>query len=92
MNSISAQDIKRRGMAAIEEALEQGPAHIMKYNRPAAVVLSEQSYQQLLAQRASSLTPAVRDWLANYSPRPNGQSRNELDASLAAIRREWDEA
>lgn len=92
MNIVSAQDIKRRGMVAIEEALEQGPARILKYNRPAAVVLSEQDYQQLLAQQVSAPTAGVRDWLAKYSPRPDGQSRAELDASLAATRRDWDEA
>ncbi|QXP82582.1 type II toxin-antitoxin system Phd/YefM family antitoxin [Methylococcus sp. Mc7] len=56
MNAIPAQEIKRRGMAAVDEALAHGPVHIIKNNRPQYVVLTEESYQELLeAQEEAAL-------------------------------------
>lgn len=40
-NTLTVAELKRRGMAAIEEGLRHGPVHIVKRSRPAAVVLSE---------------------------------------------------
>ena len=34
MNVVPAQEIKRRGIAAVDEALAQGPVHMIKNNRP----------------------------------------------------------
>jgi hypothetical protein len=39
MNSISAQEIDRRGMSAVDEALQDGPVHIIKNDHPSYVVL-----------------------------------------------------
>ncbi len=56
MNIIPAQEIKRRGIAAVDEALAQGPVHIIKNNRPQYVVLTEESYQELIeAQEEATL-------------------------------------
>ena len=38
MNTLTAAELKRRGMAAIEDSLRHGPVHLVKYNRPSAVV------------------------------------------------------
>ena len=48
MKSIAAQDIKRRGITAVDEALKEGPVHVIKNNRPQYVVVSEERYQELL--------------------------------------------
>ncbi|GJQ59012.1 MAG: prevent-host-death protein [Candidatus Scalindua sp. AMX11] len=48
MRAIAAQDIKRRGIAAVDEALKEGPVHVIKNNRPQYVVISEERYQELL--------------------------------------------
>jgi PHD/YefM family antitoxin component YafN of YafNO toxin-antitoxin module len=48
MNSISAQEIKHRGISAVDEALVQGPVHIIKDNRPQYVVLSEERYKAIV--------------------------------------------
>ena len=48
MNTIPAQDIKRRGISAVDEALEKGPVHVIKNNHPQYVVLKEECYQELL--------------------------------------------
>jgi PHD/YefM family antitoxin component YafN of YafNO toxin-antitoxin module len=56
MNTIPAQEIKRRGMAAVDDALVAGPVHVVKNNRPQYVVLTEDSYRELLeAQQESTL-------------------------------------
>jgi PHD/YefM family antitoxin component YafN of YafNO toxin-antitoxin module len=56
MNIVPAQEIKRRGIAAVDEALAQGPVHIIKNNRPQYVVLTEENYRELLeAQEEAAL-------------------------------------
>jgi len=72
-NALTSAELKRRGIAAIEQALQHGPVHLLKRNRSAAVVLSEQHYRQLQALLAlpSSTTP---------------RSKAEIDAELAAER------
>lgn len=56
MNIVPAQEIKRRGMAAVDDALAQGPVHVVKNNRPQYVVLTEDSYRELIeAQQETAL-------------------------------------
>jgi len=56
MNVIPAQEIKRRGITAVDEALAQGPVHIIKNNRPQYVVLTEERYEELVeAQQEAAL-------------------------------------
>lgn len=56
MNSIPAQEIRRRGISAVDEALRQGPVHIIKNNRPQYVVMTEERFQSLLeAQEIAAL-------------------------------------
>ena len=61
-NTVTVSEIKRRGMAAIEEGLRRGPLHIVKRNKPAAVVLSEDEYLRLVngksAQTGLTAVPA----------------------------------
>src|SRR3990170_4027601 len=47
MNAIAAQDIKKRGISAVDEALKEGPVHVIKNNQPKYVVLSEERYRDL---------------------------------------------
>lgn len=61
MNILTIADIKRSGMHAIDAALQHGPAHLMKRNRRAAVVLSEAQYAQLLADAAAAAAAPGRD-------------------------------
>lgn len=56
MNVIPAQEIKRRGIAAVDEALASGPVHIIRNNRPQYVVLTEERYKELVeAQEEAAL-------------------------------------
>jgi len=54
MNNIPAQEIKRCGISAVDDALRQGPVHIIKNNRPQYVVLTEEQYTDLLEAQASA--------------------------------------
>jgi PHD/YefM family antitoxin component YafN of YafNO toxin-antitoxin module len=47
MNTIPAREIKRRGIGAVDAALEQGPVHIIKNDKPMYVVLTEDHYREL---------------------------------------------
>jgi PHD/YefM family antitoxin component YafN of YafNO toxin-antitoxin module len=88
MRSLTAAEIKSRGMAAIEEGLKHGPVQLMKRNRVAGVVVSAQEYARLrpLARSASDGLTAV-EWLLR---RPAGnKGRRELDRALKRDRATW---
>jgi hypothetical protein len=52
-NVISAQEIKRRGISAVDGALRHGPVHVIRSNRPMYVILSEEDSERLVGHRAA---------------------------------------
>lgn len=54
MNIISAGEIKRRGISAVDKVAENGPVHVIKESRPQYVVMSESDYQQMLNDLADA--------------------------------------
>jgi PHD/YefM family antitoxin component YafN of YafNO toxin-antitoxin module len=60
MKVVPAQEIKRRGMAAVDEALAEGPVHIIKNNRPQYVVLTEERYAELLEAQEEAALARIR--------------------------------
>ena len=88
MNTLTAAELKRRGMAAIEDGLRHGPVHIVKRNRPAAVVLSEDDYQRLAHGKATVISGlTAMQWL--LSQHVDGKrSKAQIDAALKA-ERDW---
>lgn len=88
MNTLTVAEIKRRGMAAIEEGLRCGPVHIVKRNKPAAVVLSEEDYQRLTAGQPLAYSGmTAMQWLL-AQPAVGTRSKEDIDAALAA-ERDW---
>lgn len=86
MNTLTAAEIKRRGMAAIEDGLRRGPLHLVKRNRPAAVVISEDEYQRLA--RGKLTAPAgvtAVQWLLSR-PSTGKRSKAQIDALLKTAR------
>ena len=82
MNLLTVAEIKRRGMAAIEEGLRKGPVHIVKRNQPAAVVLSEGDYLALCQRQQP--TPGgltALQWLAAQAPKAR-RTKAEIDRRL----------
>ena len=60
MNSIPAQEIKRRGIAAVDELIAKGDVHVIKNNQPQYVVLSEERYQELMVAEEEARYARVR--------------------------------
>ena len=60
MNTIPAQEIKRRGIAAVDDLIAKGPVHIIRNNKPQYVVLSEDRYQELLEAQDEAYEARVR--------------------------------
>jgi len=89
-NVLTVAELKRRGMAAIEDGLRHGPVRIFKRNKAAAVVLSESDYQRLTsAAGGQAAMPGLSalEWLLAHPAR--GQRRkSEIDRQLAA-QRDW---
>jgi PHD/YefM family antitoxin component YafN of YafNO toxin-antitoxin module len=52
MITMPAQDVKRRGISAVDDLLTQEPVHIVKNNRPMYVVLREDDYQTMMEDLA----------------------------------------
>ena len=48
MNTISSSEIKRRGIGAVDELMENGPVHVIRNNTPDYVVLTEESYKMII--------------------------------------------
>jgi PHD/YefM family antitoxin component YafN of YafNO toxin-antitoxin module len=67
MNSVPAQEIKRRGISAVDEALREGPVHIIKNNRPSYVVLSEAAFAELQEAQKEAARESLRASLADLA-------------------------
>jgi prevent-host-death family protein len=89
MNTLTAAELKRRGMAAIEEGLRRGPIHIVKRNRPTAVVLSEDEYARLAQDKAVAPTGMTAlQWLLSH-PSTKARKKADIDTALRRERDGW---
>lgn len=66
MNTIPAQEIKRRGVAAIDDAIEHGDVHVIRNNRPQYVIVSQERYEELLQAHQEAYEARVLASLADY--------------------------
>jgi hypothetical protein len=93
MNSIPAQEIKRRGITAVDELLKNGPVHVIKNNRPRYVVMDEADYAALMDQR-HPIGPAqdhdIWDLVLNRCWE-GSRSGESIDAGLREERAAWGE-
>ena len=86
-NVISAQELKRRGIGAVDDALREGPVHVIRRNRPSYVILSEDAYQRLVGQHKAT----ERLWDRLLCGHPGGErSAKEIDDELDAEREAWE--
>ncbi len=79
-NILTAAEIKRWGMAVMEEALERGPVPIVKRNKAAAVMLSDEAYQRLA--HGSVATPGAMTALRWLLAQPSSGKRGKAAADL----------
>lgn len=89
-NSLTAAELKRRGMAAIEEGLQRGPVHLVKRNKATAVVLSADDYARLSpARHRKKPGMTAVQWLLIKPAALRGKNKKQLDASLRKERASW---
>lgn len=89
MNSLRAAELKRRGMAAIEEGLRRGPVHLIKRNKPSAVVVSAEDYARLSNRRgAKQVGLTAVQWLLKQPVRGT-KSKKQIDRDLKSERDDW---
>lgn len=87
-NTLTVAELKRRGMAAIEDGLRHGPVRILKRNKAAAVVLSEAEYEHLVAASgAPTQGMSAMEWLLAHSA-CNPQGKRSVDRRLRE-ERDW---
>jgi PHD/YefM family antitoxin component YafN of YafNO toxin-antitoxin module len=60
VNAIPAQELKRRGIAAVDDVIDKGAVHVIRNNQPQYVVLSEARYQELVADAHEGYLARVR--------------------------------
>ncbi|WP_298436295.1 prevent-host-death protein [Geobacter sp.] len=60
MNTIPAQELKRRGIAAVDGLIEAGDVHVIRNNRPEYVILSEERYRELVAEAEEAYVARVK--------------------------------
>ena len=60
MNTIPAQEIKRRGIAAVDALITSGDVHVIRNNKPEYVVLTEARYQELVAEAEEAYVARVK--------------------------------
>ena len=60
MNTIPAQEIKRRGIAAVDAMIAAGDVHVIRNNKPEYVVLTEARYQELVAEAEEAYVARVK--------------------------------
>jgi PHD/YefM family antitoxin component YafN of YafNO toxin-antitoxin module len=63
MNTIPAQEIKRRGIAAVDDLIATGDVHVIRNNRPEYVILSEERYKELVAEAEEAYVARVKSSL-----------------------------
>jgi len=87
-NIVTTSQIKRRGMAAIEEGLRKGPVHLLKRNKPAAVIVSEADWQRLNGREPAPVPGlTAMQWLLSQ-PRNGSREKTEIDTEIAT-ERDW---
>jgi len=60
MNTIPAQEIKRRGIGAVDTMITTGDVHVIRNNKPEYVVLTEARYQELVAEAEEAYVARVK--------------------------------
>jgi PHD/YefM family antitoxin component YafN of YafNO toxin-antitoxin module len=89
MNTLTAAELKRRGMAAIEEGLRRGPVQLMKRNKSSAVVISAEEYARLsLGDVVKPRGMTAVQWLLQQ-PATGTKRKEQLDKVLRAERDSW---
>ncbi len=71
INSIPAQQIKQRGISAVDDLLCEGPVHVIMRNEPRYVVMGEKQYEELIDElremKHEAFVAGVRESMAQVA-------------------------
>jgi PHD/YefM family antitoxin component YafN of YafNO toxin-antitoxin module len=81
LNTIPAQEIKRRGIAAVDELIAKGAVYVIRNNRPQYVILSQERYEALLEAQEEAYEARVLASLEDYKA---GRAKSGTAADLIA--------
>lgn len=88
MRTLSASEIKRRGIIAVEQMLPAGPVHIIKNNQLKFVVLSEEDYENLIRMTKAKKGLGLSQMLEKKST--GTMTRRNIDQRVKKMRDEWE--
>lgn len=88
MQTLSASEIKRRGILAVEQMLPAGPIHIIKNNKLKFVVLSEEDYQNLVQRTKHKKGLGLSEMLKK--PATGTMSRRSINQRIEKMRNDWE--
>ena len=88
MLTLPASEIKRRGIAAVEESLKHGPVYIIKNNRPICVVLSEKEYASLLKKAHADEQNSLWN-LLDHRPWEGNRTKKQINKQIKEERSSW---
>ena len=66
MRTIPAREIKRRGISAVDEQLEEGPVHVIKNDEPRYVIMTEAHYAELREAFQDAYVARIKESIADY--------------------------
>lgn len=87
MQTLPSQELKRRGLAAVESLIEDGPVEVIKRNRPACVIVSVGLFRDLTRKRLTGGRHTVSELFAQ--PAKGFRQRKEVDAAIREERASW---
>ena len=87
MRTLSASEIKRRGIIAVEQLLPAGPVHIIKNNKLKFVILSEEDYENLILRAKPKKGLGLSQMLEK--PATGTMNRRSIDQRIELLRNEW---
>jgi len=87
MKTLPSQELKRRGLAAVESLIADGPVEIIKRNRPACIIVSVDLFHELTGKRCAGKRPSISDLFAQ--PAKGRRRRKEVDAAIREKRANW---
>lgn len=85
MNILSANEIKKHGVGAIEKQLAYGPVHVFKHNHPLFIVISEKDYKLLSQKNKTSGLFSMLDKSATGK-----RTKQDIEQQLNTIRNDWE--
>ncbi len=89
MNTLPATEIKRRGVAAIDEGIKKGPVHIIKNNHLKYVVLREEDYAKLLEKSSQNASAVSLSEMLKDRPWEGKAKKTAIKKQIKKERESW---